>query len=557
MNPPTTEEFMAARRPQMFPALNDDQIRRVAACGTVTTFEPGELVFEQGDEDLPFYVVLDGEMEIVHPSGDTEELITVHHAKEFTGEISLVTDGPTFVRGRARGPLRTIRVTHERFKNLIQVDSDLSEVLMRAFILRRMGLISAGQGDVVVIGSRDSAATERLQAFLVQTNHPYRYIDVNNDPDVEAILCRFKVAVDEVPVVICRGSQVLRNPSESELADCLGFNPRLEPRSVHDVVICGAGPGGLAAAVYSASEGLDVLVIDGAAPGGQAASSSKIENYLGFPTGVSGGALMGRALVQAEKFGARVVVAHPVLRFGCNGHSIQLEMEGGRELVTRALVLAMGVQYRKLDLPDRARFEGVGIYYAATFVEAQRCGNDEVIVVGGGNSAGQAATFLSRQAKHVHMLIRGPDLAASMSRYLIRRIEETPNITLHKRTRIVGLAGKEHLEEVTWRDDASGETLTLPIRHVFTMAGAVPNTDWLRGLVQLDQKGFVCTGADLTAELLRAAHWPLARAPLLFETSVPRVFAVGDLRANSVKRVASAVGEGSVCVQLVHRVLNE
>ena len=292
-------------------------------------------------------------------------------------------------------------------------------------------------------------------------------------------------------------------------------------------------------------------------PGGQAASSSKIENYLGFPTGVSGQALAGRALTQAEKFGARLAVARGALRIHCEEVPMRIELAGGESVRARAVVVATGAEYRKLDVPELARFEGVGVYYAATYVEAQRCGEDEMIVVGGGNSAGQAATFLARSSKHVHMLIRGPDLASSMSRYLIRRIEETPNITLRRRTSIVALDGDEHLERVTWRDDVTREETTLPIRHIFSMAGASPNTEWLRGCVAMDDKGFVRTGLEVTEDMLKAARWPLARPPYLFETSRPHVFAVGDVRSNSVKRVASAVGEGSVCIQLVHKVLAE
>jgi thioredoxin reductase (NADPH) len=326
---------------------------------------------------------------------------------------------------------------------------------------------------------------------------------------------------------------------------------------VFDVVVCGAGPGGLAAGVYAASEGLDVMVVETRVPGGQAGSSSKIENYFGFPTGVSGGALSARAFAQAEKFGANIQVACGAARLHTEECPMRIDLAGGEPLRARAVVIATGAQYRKLDVPDLARFEGAGVYYAATFVEAQRCGIEEVAVVGGGNSAGQAAVYLARRSRHVHILIRSPGLAASMSRYLIRRIEETPNITLHKSTRITGLSGRDHLDEVTWFEDSTGTETRRPIRHLFSMAGASPNSEWLRDSVALDEKGFVLTGHDLTREVLERAHWRLTRPPMLFETSRPRVFAVGDVRANSVKRVASAVGEGSVCIQLVHRVLAE
>jgi thioredoxin reductase (NADPH) len=391
----------------------------------------------------------------------------------------------------------------------------------------------------------------------MRNGHPFRYVDVDREPKVQVMLDEFHVALSDVPVLICRNDRVLKNPSNAEVADCLGFNAALEPLAVHDLVICGAGPGGLAAAVYGASEGLDVLVIEQSAPGGQAGSSSKIENYLGFPTGISGQALAARALSQAEKFGAKITIARDATSLHCGEAPLRISLSNGESVRGRAVIIATGAEYRKLDLPGLARFEGVGIYYGATNIEAERCDGEDVIVIGGGNSAGQAATYLAGSSRHVHMLIRRASLAESMSRYLIQRIEETPNITLHRRTTVVGLEGEEHLERVTWLDDATGQRTTHPIRHVFTMAGANPNTAWLQGCVELDSNGFVCTGSELSPDRLKALGWSLTRSPYLFETSQPRVFAVGDVRSSSVKRVASAVGEGSVCVQLVHKVLAE
>ena len=553
---PTIGE-LDTRRGQMFPALSASQIARVTAFGHEQSFEPGALIWEQGDPDVPFFVVLEGQLEVVHPNEGFERPVTVHQMGEFTGEMALLFGRRALVRARARTRLRTLRIDSQRLRALVQTDPELSEIVMRAFILRRMALLSEGWGDALVIGSRDSAATLRLQAFLVRNGQPYKYVDVDRDRDVQAMLDHFQVGLEDIPILICRGERVLRHPTDAEVADCLGLNPAIEPMRVFDVIVCGAGPGGLAAAVYAASEGLDVIIVEAGSPGGQAATSSKIENYLGFPTGISGQALSNRALAQAEKFGARISVARGAARLNCNETPLRVELLGGDSLRARAVVLATGAQYRKLELPNLAQFEGVGVYYAATFVEAQRCGDDEIVVVGGGNSAGQAATYLARSARHVHMLIRGPDLAESMSRYLIRRIEETPNITLHRRTRITAMAGGEHLEEITWRDDASAQETRRPVRHVFSMAGASPNTEWLRGCIALDDKGFALAGSDLTREILERDKWPLARSPLLFETSRPRVFAVGDVRANSVKRVASAVGEGSVCIQLVHKVLAE
>ncbi|AKU96128.1 Thioredoxin reductase [Labilithrix luteola] len=550
---------LSNRVAQMFPVLTPAQVARIAAFGQEMRYPAGHVLYDQGDTHLPFFVVLEGQIDVVYARpGGIEELITTLGEHQFTGEVTLLTDRRSFVQVRAKTDVRVIRVEQPRLRAIVQTESELSELLMRAFILRRVALLSSGYGDSVIIGSRNSAATLRLQAFFARNGQPVQYLDVERDAVVQELLDRFHVSVDDIPlVIVCRRGCVLRNPTETQVADCLGFNANVQMESIRDVVICGSGPGGLAAAVYGASEGLDVLVIESTAPGGQAASSSKIENYLGFPTGISGQALAGRAFTQAEKFGAQIVVARSAVRIDCGHPIIQIDLGGGDIVRTRALIIATGAEYKKLDLPELSRFEGVGVYYAATYVEAQRCGDNEVVIVGGGNSAGQAATFLARSCKHVHMLIRGPDLAASMSRYLVRRIEETPNITLRKRTRIVGLHGKEHLEQVTWRDDATGETSTHPIRHLFTMAGASPNTRWLHGCVMTDAKGFVCSGADLTHEMLLEAHWPLERAPLLFETSRPHIFAVGDVRANSVKRVASAVGEGSVCIQLVHRILTE
>jgi thioredoxin reductase (NADPH) len=546
---------LSARRAQMFPALAPSILGRILPHGEARTFEPGALLFDEGDADVPIYVVSDGEVEIVHPRGTVEELVTVHGAGEFTGEVSSLAGRRALVRGRARTPARAVRFEQEAFLRLVRTDPELGEIVMRAFILRRMGLIAGGMGDAVLLGSRHSAATLRVQEFLTRNGHPFRFVDVDADPDVQSMLDRFQLTLADIPVLVCRGERVLKNPSNAEVAECLGFNPALDVGTVHDLVICGGGPGGLAAAVYAASEGLDVLLLEANAPGGQAGSSSKIENYLGFPTGISGQALAGRALAQAEKFGTKMRIARAT-HLHCEPPSIRIQLDDGQSVCSRALIVATGAEYRKLDVPELARFEGVGVYYAATPVEAQRCDAEEIIVVGGGNSAGQAAMFLSRGCRHVHVLIRAGSLDASMSRYLIQRIEGTPNITLHPRTQITALAGSEHLERVTW-SSASGEASTHPIRHVFSMAGAAPNTAWIHGCLALDAHGFVCTGADLRREDLAQAGWPLARPPYLFETSRPRIFAIGDVRAGSVKRVASAVGEGSVCIQLVHRALAE
>jgi thioredoxin reductase (NADPH) len=430
-------------------------------------------------------------------------------------------------------------------------------MLMRSFILRRVGLIEADSSDVILIGSRHSADTLRLRQFLGRNGQPYHNVDIDTDPDVEGLLERFHVKVDEIPVVVCRAEQVLKNPSNQQVAECLAINPQFDEATVRDVLVIGAGPAGLAAAVYAASEGLNVLVLETHAAGGQAGSSSRIENYLGFPTGITGKALAGRAVAQAQKFGADVAVANTAARLRCDRRPIEIELTNGHTVHGRSIIIATGAEYRQLALANLEQFVGNGVYHAATYVESQLCTAEEIIVVGGGNSAGQAAVYLSEGCRRVHILVRADGLADSMSRYLIRRIEDTPNITLHVRTELTALNGTDRLERVVWRSAADDDETKRDIRHVFLMTGAVPNTHWLQGCVPLDDRGFVRTGSELRPEDLLATRWPLARAPYLMETGIPGIFAVGDVRSGSVKRVASAVGEGSISVQLVHRVLQE
>jgi thioredoxin reductase (NADPH) len=555
--PPSSEVYLN-RRAQMFPKLSDAQVARVARVAEIVEVAEGDILYDEGDYDLSFFVVLDGAIAIVHPNGSEEEPITVHGPHDFMGEMTLLAGRRGLVRARATMASRVLRVEMAQFRNLLQTDADLSEILMRAFILRRVGLLQGAMGDAIVIGSRLSAATLRVQAFLTRNSHPHRYIDIDVEPDVPALLDGFKVSVGDLPVLICRGEKVLRNPSNAEIADCLGFNLAVDPSAKHDVVIVGAGPAGLAAAVYAASEGLDVLVVEATAPGGQAGSSSKIENYLGFPTGISGQALAQRALSQAEKFGAKLAIASGAVRLHCDRLPYRVEVEGGGSFSARAIVIATGAEYRKLELADLRRFEGAGVYYGATFLEAQRCATDDVIVVGGGNSAGQAAVFLAQTSRHVHVLIRAQSLAVSMSNYLIRRIEESPNITLHASCEIIELSGSESLQGVVWRD-ASGARVALPIQHVFSMTGAKPNTDWLQACLELDEKGFILTGYKVSSGKREGTGTAVlgARPRAEYETSLPRVFAVGDVRSGSTKRVASGVGEGSACISQVHRALAE
>ncbi len=537
---------------EIFPTLTAAQIERIAPLGRERPFEADEVLFEQGGINRPLMIVLEGEIEIL---SDRDSLVTVHRPGNFSGDVDLIAGHPAVVRARARRAGRVLEVPAERVRRLVLTDTELSQIFLRAFILRRALLMTRSAGNLVLIGSRHSAGTLTLQEFLTRNNQPYAYLDADHDPGVQATLEGFGVGVDDVPVLICSGRQVLRKPTIEEVADCLGLN-RLSRDVVRDLVVIGAGPAGLAAGVYGASEGLDVLILDSTAPGGQAGSSSRIENYLGFPTGVSGQDLASAALLQAQKFGAELVVARTAVALECDRRPYRVGLAPGVGVAARTIVIATGVTYRKPDIPNLTRFEGVGVYYGATQVEAILCQGEDVIVVGGANSAGQAAIFLSDGRRRVTMLVRGPGLSDTMSRYLTRRIEETPNIEVKTRTRIVALEGTEGLEGVTW-EDAAGKASTVPVRHVFMMTGANPNTGWLEGCVALDQKGFVKAGSDLLPSDLTASRWPLQRPPLLFETNRPGVFAVGDVRAGSVKRVAAAVGEGSVCIQLVHKVLAE
>ncbi len=511
---------------------------------------------EQGDKSIPFFVVISGELEAVRPSCAHETLITIVRPGQFTGEVNTLSGRRALARIRARQPSEVIELAREEVLDLVQSDGELSQILMRAFILRRVELFTQGIGDATLVGSNHSADTLRIKEFLTRNGHPYTYIDVERDADVEHLFEHFHVSVADIPVVICRGETVLRNPTNQEIADCLGFNQAVDQAQVRDLVIVGAGPAGLAAAVYGASEGLDVLLLETYSPGGQAGSSSRIENYLGFPSGISGNNLAARAYIQAQKFGAEMLLAKGT-RLTCDRKPYVVELENGSRIPARAIVIATGADYRKLAIENLAKFEGIGIYYGATFVEAQVCKGEEVIVVGGGNSAGQAAVFLSESTKHVFVLIRSAGLADTMSRYLIRRIEQTPNITLMPLTEIAALAGGDHLERVTWRNNQTGRTEEKNIRHVFVMTGAVPNTTWLNGCLVLDSKGFIKTGPELSAEELNTANWPLTRRPYLLETSLPGVFASGDVRGGNIKRVASAVGEGSIAISFVHQLLRD
>jgi thioredoxin reductase (NADPH) len=546
----------AVNQEHAFPALTPSQIDRIRPVGKLRQVRVGEVLFQPGDVTAPFLVLLSGSLEIVQPTLSGERLIVTHQAGGFTGEMTLISGRGALAGGRVTAPGEFLELSPEELRTLVARDAELSELFMRAFILRRVLLISSSQGNVVLVGSRHSAKTLRLREFLTRNGHPFSYMDLDADMVAQELLDRFAVTASEIPVVICNGQTVLRSPSIQELAKCLGLNAHITPTEVRDLVIVGAGPSGLAAAVYGASEGLDVLVIESESPGGQAGSSSRIENYLGFPTGISGQELAGRAAAQAQKFGAKMLVAANVTKLNCERRPYELSVDCGQTIRARTVVIASGAQYNKPNIENLTKFEGQGVYYGATFIEAQLCGKEDVIVVGGGNSAGQAAVYLSQTASKVHMLVRSSQLSDTMSRYLIQRIEENPAIEMHYCTEIVALDGDTQLERVTWQDKITGETSTHGIRHLFIMAGASPRTEWLQGCLALDSKGFVLTGRDLDP-VVHDFKWPLSRVPLMLETSLPGVFAVGDVRAGNVKRVASAVGEGSISIYLVHRVLAE
>jgi len=553
----STPIMSAATASVMFPTLTAAQIARIASHGVVRPVTRGEVLIESGQTNVPFFVVKAGEIEVIRPSDLGDLLVAVVHPHRFTGDISMILGRPALMRLRVSESGEVVQLTGDDMHALIQTDAEMSEVLMKAFIYRRIELIAQGIGDALLIGSAQSAATLRIRTFLTRNGHPFKYLDLDRDSDVRNLLDRFHLDSAEMPVLICRGEAVLKNPSNQTIAARLGFNERIDQVHLRDVVIVGAGPAGLAAAVYAASEGLDALVIEASSPGGQAGSSSRIENYLGFPTGISGQELAERAYAQVQKFGASVMIAKGAAELTCEQNQHRVRLDDGATVPARTVIIATGARYRKPALASLTQFEGAGVYYSATFMEEAQLGDDdEVVVVGGANSAGQASVFLARTNRRVHVLVRSDSLSTTMSRYLLRRIEETPMIQVRTRTEIVALEGNGHLERVLWRD-GTGAITSHDLRHVFLMTGAEASTGWLSDGVALDAKGFVKTGPDLTCDDLAAARWPLKRSPYLLETSRPGVFAVGDVRCGNVKRVASAVGEGSIAISFVHRVLTE
>ncbi len=546
------------KRDEAFPVLTPAQLARIEPHGRRRKVAAGDVLAEAGEPVTRIWVVVSGQLDVITATKRPDDVLPRFSAGMFTGERSIMASGRFLGQIYVSGAGEVIEVPRAPLLSLIQTDPELSDVFLRAFILRRLQLIDRGYGDVVILGSHHCSGMLHILEFLTRNGHPYTVRDLDTDPESQELLDHFHVRAADVPVVICRGSVVLKNPTIQKLADCLGLNPTLDRTQIWDVVIIGAGPAGLGAAVYAASEGLSVVVVEASAPGGQAGTSSKIENYLGFPLGISGQELAGRAYDQAQKFGARILIAKTAAKLDCARKPYRVLLgEGQDPLLARAIIIATGVEYRRLAVDNLSRFENAGVYYAATHMERQMCTDEAVAVVGGANSAGQAAVFLAETARQVHLLIRREGLSSTMSRYLISRIDAHPRIVQHPRTEIVGLEGNGHLERVTWRTGRSGALETQDLRHVFTMTGAEPSTKWLAGCLAVDDKGFVKTGTALTPDILEQAKWPLRRPPHLLETSLPGVLAVGDVRSGSTKRVASAVGEGSIAVATVHQILAE
>jgi thioredoxin reductase (NADPH) len=542
--------IIEARYAQMFPILEPAEIDRMRRFGETRTYGAGDHLVKTGEVSPGLFVILSGEVAITqHSALGRDEPIITHGPGSFMGELAQLSDRPSLVDARATKAVEALVIPSPKVREVLVADAELGERIMRALILRRVGLIETGAGGPVIVGRADDGDVLRLAGFLARNGHPHQTLDPETDSCARTLLERFHLKSSELPIVLCPNGTMLRNPSEVELARCIGLVQPIDPAKVYDVVIVGAGPAGLAAAVYGASEGLAVLVLDCRAFGGQAGASSRIENYLGFPTGISGMALMARAFNQAQKFGAEMAIPDEAARLQCaaapDGSRFQLGLTNGEQARARTIVIASGAIYRRLDCAHLAEFEGSSVHYWASPLEAKLCQGQEVALVGAGNSAGQAAVYLASQVRKVWLLARGPSLGASMSRYLVDRIAALPNVEVLVRTEVSALEGKDGvLEAIRWRRQPSGEETRRPIRHLFLFIGANPNTAWLsQSDVELDARGFVRTGAELGD----------GRRPL--QTSRDGVFAIGDVRAGSTKRVAAAVGEGAQVVATIHEFL--
>lgn len=552
---------LSSRRHQIFPTLSCAELTRLERFGVRQAWADGERIFEAGREGPGMLVILQGKVAISQCTGLGEDIFLVEHGRgEFAAEVGQLGGRPALVNARARGPVEALVIAPEQLRAVVIAEAELGERIMRALILRRVALIEAGNSTPVLVAPPGHPSLFKLQSFLSSNGQPHTVLDPAASDAAAALMAHYQPAANELPLVVCPDGVVKLNPSIAEIGECLGLLPPLDPGRVYDVIVVGAGPAGLATAVYAASEGLCVLVVEQRSFGGQAGASARIENYLGFPTGISGRALSGRAFVQAQKFGAEVSIGANAANLDCSGGPHRLTLNDGRVAQARAIVIASGARYRKPPIDGLEKFEGSGVYYWASPIEGKLCKNEEVVLVGGGNSAGQAAVFLSTHASKVHMLIRGPDLSASMSSYLIERIEATPNIVLHNHTQLTALVGDSELESVRWQRKGEAEE-SHAIRRVFLFVGADPCTDWLKGCgVQVDQHGFVMTGTDVMMARCRVTGQMLNPDGTLhghLETTVPGIFAIGDVRAGSTKRVAAAVGEGAAVVAQLHAYLSQ
>jgi thioredoxin reductase (NADPH) len=535
-----------------FRQLSDAELAALEQIGVRRAVAAGEYLYREGDSSYDFYVILAGAVDIVVNSGGQERVIARHEAGRFLGELNLLTGQRVFVSARVAEPGEVIVVRRDALRRLIATDQSLSDKILAAFLARRAILMTGASSAIRVIGSRFSPDSGHVREFLVRSGIPHEWLDPDVDRDVERLLRELDIAPRDLPVVIATGT-VLRHPSPGLLADYLGLTIGTMPDGGFDLIVVGAGPAGLAAAVYGASEGLRTLVLEMVAVGGQAGSSSRIENYLGFPTGISGGDLTQRATVQAQKFGASLSSPSTVVSLREEAGHFVLRLSGGTDVAGRAVIVATGARYRRLDAVRLEQFESRGVYYAATELEARMCAGSPAVVAGGGNSAGQAAVFLANAGSAVTIVIRGPDLAASMSRYLVDRVEGDKRIVVRRNTRIVALEGDDFLTGVRICGPPGEETLASTA--LFSFIGAEPTSQWLLGFAALDDRGFVLTDRAIGREHLDARWEALGRSPLPFETSHPGLFAVGDVRSGSTKRVAAAVGEGSAAVRSVHAYL--